>query len=66
MNKYLLSLLLAGIAFSPMTARKRKANDKAMPTQSATKTQNGLFTVSKTGNDYFFPYPILYSIERYL
>lgn len=57
MNKYLLSLLLAGIAFSPMTARKRKANDKAMPTQSATKTQNGLFTVSKTGNDYFFSIP---------
>lgn len=57
MNKYLLSLLLAGITFSPMTARKRKANDKAMPTQSATKTQNGLFTVSKTGNDYFFSIP---------
>lgn len=57
MNKYLLSLLLAGIAFSPMTARKRKANDKVMPTQSATKTQNGLFTVSKTGNDYFFSIP---------
>lgn len=57
MNKYLLSLLLAGIAFSPMTARKRKANDKATPTQSATKTQNGLFTVSKTGNDYFFSIP---------
>lgn len=57
MNKYLLSLLLAGIVFSPMTARKRKANDKAMPTQSATKTQNGLFTVSKTGNDYFFSIP---------
>ena len=57
MKRILLPLLLAGLVFSPMSARKKKKAEPAGTPQVASKIQNGLFTVTKTGNDYFFTVP---------
>ena len=52
-------LLAASMAFTPCLARKKKSKTAQQPTPAQVKseTKNGLFTVTKTGNDWFFSIP---------
>lgn len=59
MNKFYIMLLAASMAFTPCLARKKKSK-KQQPTPAAqvkSETKNGLFTVTKTGADWFFSIP---------
>lgn len=59
MNKFYIMLLAASMAFTPCMARKKKSK-KQQPTPAAqvkSETKNGLFTVTKTGADWFFSIP---------
>lgn len=59
MNKFYIMLLAASMAFTPCLARKKKSKtaQQPAPAQVKSETKNGLFTVTKTGNDWFFSIP---------
>lgn len=59
MNKFYIMLLAASMAFTPCLARKKKSKTahQPAPAQVKSETKNGLFTVTKTGNDWFFSIP---------
>lgn len=59
MNKFYIMLLAASMVFTPCLARKKKSKTAQQPTPAQVKseTKNGLFTVTKTGNDWFFSIP---------
>lgn len=58
MKKILLPLLLVGMFCSPVAARKSKTKtDPSAKPQVSSKTEKGMFTVTKTGSDYFFTIP---------
>lgn len=61
MKKMFLLLLGCLVLTTPIQARKKKTTDKAAMAAAAnaalTKTSKGLFTVSKTGQDWFFEIP---------
>lgn len=59
MNKFYIMLLAASMVFTPCLARKKKSKtaQQPAPAQVKSETKNGLFTVTKTGNDWFFSIP---------
>ena len=59
MNKFYIMLLAASMVFTPCLARKKKSKTAQQPASAQVKseTKNGLFTVTKTGNDWFFSIP---------
>lgn len=58
MKKILFPLLLAGLLCTPMAARKSKTKAAAnTAAQAQTKVEKGMFTVTKSGTDYFFTIP---------
>ena len=58
MKKILWLMLCLCLLAAPATARKKNdAKAAAAGAQPASKTQKGLFTVSKSGTDWFFEVP---------